>query len=161
MARNRTLNPHSFLYGSFHYYLVLAAMVPPYLAAALFSTDELVQKTVAYVAARGLSATMGTGCVLLTFLLGRTLFGTTSGLIAALFLALCMGLVNVAHFATVDVPALFWMMLSFLMSSYVLSSGDRRWYILAGILRGLRGRDQICGRHLPHQPDRGARHPEP
>ena len=121
MARNLTLNPHSFLYGSFHYYLVLMVIVPTYFATKLLSLPEEAQKTAVYLAARGLTAVLGAGCVALTYLLARRLFDRTTALLAALLLALSVGLVNIAHFATVDVPMLFWMMASYLMSARVMS----------------------------------------
>lgn len=145
MARDRTLNPHSFVYGGLHYYLTLGITLPSYLVSTVFTSDQLVHKTVVYIAARSVTALLGAGCVLLTFLLGRVLFNVTSGLIAALCLALTMGFVNIAHFATVDIPMLFWMLLSFVMAALVLRRGDRRFYVAAGLCAGLAAATKYVG----------------
>ncbi len=145
MARNLTLNPHSFLYGSFHYYLVLMVIVPTYFATKLLSLPEEAQKTAVYLAARGLTAVLGAGCVALTYLLARRLFDRTTALLAALLLALSVGLVNIAHFATVDAPMLFWMMASYLMSARVMSRGGLRESLSAGAFAGLAAGTKYVG----------------
>ena len=135
MARELSLNPHEFRYGSLHFYQVLAVIVPTYLVGALLALDH--QASLLMLAARALSALLGAGCVALTFLLARRLFDTRTAVLSASFLALSPGLVSHAHFATVDVPVMFWMTASFLMSAEVLRSGRRRAYVLAGLFAGL------------------------
>ena len=137
MARNFTLNPHEFRYGSLHFYQILAVVVPTYLVTDLLSLPEATQRTAVYVAARTLTAIFGAGCVGLTFLLAHHLFGRMAAVLSALCLTLSVGFVNIAHFATTDIPMLFWMMAALLMSAYVLTSADRKWYILAGVFAGL------------------------
>jgi Dolichyl-phosphate-mannose-protein mannosyltransferase len=98
MARNFTLNPHEFRYGSLHFYQLLAVIVPTYLVTDFLSLPEAAQKTVVYVAARALTATFGVGCVALTFLAAQQLFSRTAGLVAAAFLTFTMGFVNISHY---------------------------------------------------------------
>jgi ABC-type branched-subunit amino acid transport system substrate-binding protein len=136
MARNFTLNPHEFRYGSLHFYQILAVIVPTYLVTDLLSLPEVTQKTAVYIAARALTAVFGAGCVALTFLLAHHLFGRMAAVLSALCLTLTVGFVNIAHFATTDIPMLFWMVAASLMSAYVLTSGKRKWYILAGVFAG-------------------------
>ena len=136
MARNFTLNPHEFRYGSLHFYQVLAVIVPTYLITDLLSLPDATQKTAVYIAARALTAAFGAGCVGLTFLLAHYLFGRMAAVLSALCLTLTVGFVNIAHFATTDIPMLFWMLAALLTSAYVLTSPDRKWYILAGIFSG-------------------------
>lgn len=145
MLRQFSLNPHSFLYGSLHYYLVSAVMVPAYLAAKLLSLPEPAQKTAAWLAARALSAVLGAGCVALLFFLTRALFDRLAALLSALFLILTVGFVNIAHFASVDVPMLFWMLASYCMAAYVLNGGARRCYVLAGLFAGLAAATKYVG----------------
>ena len=59
------------------------------------------------------------------------------GILSAAFLALTMGFVNISHYATVDVPMLFWMLAAFLRATHVLRGGDRKSHLLAGIFAGL------------------------
>jgi hypothetical protein len=54
-----------------------------------------------------LTAAFGVGTVLLLALLGSRLFSREVGFIAALFLAIAYGHVRESHFATTDVPLLF------------------------------------------------------
>jgi Dolichyl-phosphate-mannose-protein mannosyltransferase len=137
MAREATLNPHEFRYGSLHFYQILAVIVPTYLVSKLLGLDYDSQVTLVIVAARALSALLGAGCVVLTFLLANRLFNATAAILSASFLAFAMGFATNAHFATVDVPMVFWMTASFLMATEVLLTGRRRAYVLAGLFAGL------------------------
>ena len=137
MAREFTLQPPWYLYGSMHYYLLLAVMTPTYLVAELVGLPPETQKTLVYLAARALSAVLGAGCVVLTYLVAQTLFNRTAALIAALLLATSVGLVNISHFATVDVPMLFWMMAAYFMSARVLNGAGVREHLLAGAFAGM------------------------
>jgi Dolichyl-phosphate-mannose-protein mannosyltransferase len=145
MARQFTLIPSSYLYGSMHYYLMLAVIVPTYLVTELLSLPVDMQKTAVYLAARALSAVMGSGCVIMTYLVGRSLFNQQAALVAALLLAISIGLVNLSHFATVDVPMLFWMMAAYLMSARVLNGGYARDYLLAGAFAGMAAGTKYVG----------------
>jgi hypothetical protein len=136
MARNFTLNPHEFRYGSLHFYQTLAVIVPTYIVTDFLSLPDAAQKTAVFLAARTLTAVFGAGCVGLTFLLAHYLFGRLAAVLSALCLTLTVGFVNIAHFATTDVPMLFWMVAALLMSAYVLRSTDSKWYILAGVFSG-------------------------
>jgi Dolichyl-phosphate-mannose-protein mannosyltransferase len=145
MARNATLVPHSYLYGSAHYYLQLLVMVPAYLVTELFSSDVETQKIVAYLAARSLSAVMGAGCVAFTYMLARKIFDERTALLSALLLTLSTGLVSLAHFATVDVPMLFWMMASYAFSARVMAGGGLRDFLLAGAFAGMAAATKYVG----------------
>lgn len=139
MVGEPSLNPHYFAYGSFHYYLIAAfAVLPVKLPNKFLSLmDYDTQSTLVVVLSRLLSALLGTGIVLLTFLIGERLFDRRTGLFAAAMLAASMILVNLSHFATVDVPSLFWFTLSCLMATQVFRGGGRVSYFLAGLCSGL------------------------
>ena len=113
-------------------------MLPVKLPAKLLHLmDYDTQTTVVVTASRLLSVLMGTGVVLLTFLIGERLFDRRTGLLAAALLATSMILVNLSHFATADVPSLFWSTLCCLMATDVFLAGRRRSYLLAGLFAGL------------------------
>jgi hypothetical protein len=137
MAQDFSLNPHEFKYGSLHFYQILLTMAPTYFVTELLSLDPKAQKTAVFVAARALSAALGTGCVALVFFVGRQLFGPTAGILSAAFLTLTMGFVNISHYATVDIPMLFGMLASFLTATHVLRAGGTKSYVLAGMFAGL------------------------
>lgn len=145
MARRFSLNPHTFIYGSMHFYVLLVVMVPIYLISELFSASHAIQATLVYLGARSLSALFGAGCVVLTYLLAQRLFERTVALLSALSLSLAVGFVSSAHFATVDVPMLFWMMASYLMSAKVLEGDGARSYALAGAFAGFAAGTKYVG----------------
>lgn len=139
MVGEPSLNPHYFAYACFHYYLIAAvAVLPIKLPNKLLNLmDYDTQSTVVVVLSRLLSALMGTGVVFLTFLIGERLFDRRTGLFAAALLAASMMLVNLSHFATADVPSLFWFTLSCLMATHVFQGAPPRAYFLAGLCSGL------------------------
>jgi 4-amino-4-deoxy-L-arabinose transferase-like glycosyltransferase len=145
MARNYTLNPHSFLYGSMHYYIQLLVILPTYLVTELFSLPFDTQKTAVYLAARILAAVLGVGCVALTYLLSKTLFNQTIALASALVLTLSVALVNIAHFASADIPMLFWMLASYVMSARILEHNGIRNYLFTGIFAGMAAGTKYVG----------------
>ena len=115
MVTTQSINPHYFVYGGFHYYVVGAvAVIPVYLQSVIFDPpppreDSLARNrwwqprtTRMIIIARMISAVMSTAVVFLTFVIGKILFDKSSAYLAALFLSVSMSFVGVAHFATVD-----------------------------------------------------------
>ena len=47
-----------------------------------------------------------------------------------------MGFVNLSHFASTDIPWMFWFTFSCLMSTYALIYKTRKWYVLSGLFSG-------------------------
>ena len=86
---------------------------------------------------RVLSVLLGTGTVLLVYLLAKTIFDPITALNSALLFTVSMGFVVYSHFATVDMSSTFWFTLSSLMSVYVWSRGAKKWYVLSGLTVGL------------------------
>lgn len=114
------LNPHFFNYPSFHFYL-LALLYGAYYAigraigwfsgVADFERLFFFNPSSFYLLGRICSAALGTASVGLAYLLGRKLDGRRAGLLSALFLSLAFLHVRDSHFATVDVPAVFHLLL--------------------------------------------------
>lgn len=86
---------------------------------------------------RGLSAVAGTATVLVVFRIAKRLWGDTTGLIAALFLALAFLHVRDSHFGTTDVSMTFLLMLSVSLLLDAHFSKRRRDFAAAGIAGGL------------------------
>lgn len=150
MVFERTLNPHHFAYGGLHYSLVAAgAIIPVAVYDRIFDPKPSRLNTPAHAqweerhlvriiqVARSISAVMSTLIVGITFIIGAVLFDRRVGYLAALFLAVSMSFVAIAHFATVDAPANLWYWLSCLSALFIWKRGDRIWYILAAITAGL------------------------
>jgi hypothetical protein len=150
LVKHKTLNPHFFAYGGLHYYVLAAAAVLPVGAySAVFDRKPPEDSGTAIaewrdrknarlkIMARAVSALMGTLLVFFTYLMGEMLFGTATGLLAALFLAVCPYFVEIAHFSTVDMAANFWFWLASLFSLLIWKRGAGKWYALAAFTAGL------------------------
>ena len=108
-------DPHFFNYPSLSIYLSYLI----YLAmGALRLTSDANAVTYPWpvihdliLAGRVLSALTGAGCAWLGFTIGGRLGGRNSGFLAGVLMALLPGLVQHSHFATVDVPTCFFVLL--------------------------------------------------
>jgi 4-amino-4-deoxy-L-arabinose transferase-like glycosyltransferase len=93
-----------------------------------------------YLAARLVSAVMGVGVVLLTYLLANRLGGRRQALMAAAVAAVLPALVIHSHFATPDTPLVFYTILALylLVRVYDEWNQDNGWaYLGAGFVCGL------------------------
>jgi len=90
-----------------------------------------------FLIARALSAAAGIATVSVTYRVGVSLFDRTTGLVAALFLAIAALHVRESHFALTDVSATCLLMASFLRIVRYWRSGFRRDALLAAVLAGL------------------------
>jgi 4-amino-4-deoxy-L-arabinose transferase-like glycosyltransferase len=88
-------------------------------------------------AARLPSALAALAAVLLTYDLGRRLFGATAGLIAGLVLASAGLFCAAAHFANPDALLNAFTVLTFLIFWRSFAHGDRTWFVPAGASIGL------------------------
>lgn len=85
---------------------------------------------------RTISATLGTACVPLAFLIARRVAGSTAGLLAALLLACSVVHLRESHFFTVDISMLFFSVLCWLFGLWIAEHGRPRDYLLAGVSLG-------------------------
>lgn len=148
MLRTGDPNPHFFAYGVLPYYLVAGAAIveakalqpldpapapasPDYAAWVDRNGSRLVQ------GARLVSALSASLLVGVTFLIGATLFGPRTGLLAAVMLAISSGLVAIAHWATVDSVATFAYWVACFCTLRLWTSGGRRWYAWTGLALGI------------------------
>ncbi|MGE5246419.1 MAG: glycosyltransferase family 39 protein [Betaproteobacteria bacterium] len=88
-------------------------------------------------AVRALSAVLSVLLVWLLFVIGRRHFDDATGLLAAAFMAVTMGLVNLAHFATTETPLFLLALLSLFLFDNVIVRGRVRDYLWAGAAFGL------------------------
>lgn len=126
------LNPRFFAYGSFPLYMTRAAC-----SVASFVDSRLGGYDGAVLVGRALGAVWGTGAVLLVFLLGRRLFGRSTGLLAAALAATAVLPVQNAHFATNDIPLSTLVLLSLWLAVRAVDGGRLRDLALAGAVAGL------------------------
>ncbi len=139
MIKIASFDHNYYAYGAWSVYEVLLGAIMPvkilnYLGNFWHSRELHVMTN---IGARLMSAFMGSGVIIIIYLITRKLFDRRAGLVTALLTAVTMGLVNLSHFATVDVPSLFWFCLACLAAVYIFSNEGGKWYLLAGIFTGL------------------------
>ena len=77
------------------------------------------------------------GTIALTYSFSRRSYGRFSAVIIAFTFATSAGFVAYAHFLTVDIPLLFWMLAAFWAADRLISDPSRRNYVIAGFLTGI------------------------
>lgn len=94
--------------------------------------------TNAYLTARSVTVLLGVLTVPIVYFAGARLYNRAVGLVAALIFAVIPLHVMHSHFATVDVPATFWVSLALLGSAMIASgSAGMKTYLLTGIAAGI------------------------
>ena len=155
LAAGRLL-PHFYHYGTLPFTLASVAvllgqsyhLIGPLLAHGQVDTTQLAK---AYVAARLVSAILGVGTVWAVYALGCRCFNSkTVGLLGAFFLAVCPLHAQHSHFATVDIGAAFWLIMSLVWAAKLAalesSSKERlRAAIIAGVFAGLSAASKYSG----------------
>ncbi|MFH1038858.1 MAG: phospholipid carrier-dependent glycosyltransferase [PVC group bacterium] len=136
------LNPRWFGMPSFYLYLLHFSYRLYNAAAALFGGDAALlqlspEQTPLYFIGRLWTALLGTLTVCLVFLTGKRLYSRRTGLGAAFLLAVVPLHLLHSHYATVDVPVTFLIVLSFFFSAAVLTRKRTVCYLLAGGAAGV------------------------
>jgi len=140
MARHLDPNPHNFLKPSFYYYFLEIILSPFFLyykiakPAMVFGLDFV---SIVTLISRTVTAIIGTASVFLLYLIGKTFFNANSGLFAGLFLAISMGFATHSHFAYMDIPMIFLMLLMVLLSLQYLETHRISKLYLASLAGGL------------------------
>ena len=136
-------NPHYFVNPTLYYYcagavlkvlsIVNHAVVSPFGPGRL----SIVQLGGLLLGARALTVVVGVLTVCIVYKAGRRLYDRPVGLLSALFLSVIPVHVVHSHYFTVNVAGTFWVALILLLSERIRGSGERRWYLLAGLTIGL------------------------
>ena len=152
MIRDRTLEPTHFINPSLHVYATYAAVRLAYawyprqaIRHQTFGNVELTDpkhpdrplQFLAFRLSRLLSVIFQLGTVVLLFQIAKHGFDETTGLLAAWFGAVTMGLVNMAHFATGESLLFFLSLWALWRFARVAERGSWRDYALAGLATGL------------------------
>lgn len=149
-------NPSRLEYGSLHIYILTAVSavvfsllvrdgrIPPNVdTIPIFERGTypaVYQLPEFFLAARTVSAIMGTAAIFIIYLLGKRLGGKQVGLLAAGITAVLPFHVTDAHFATTDTPLFFWVTLALylMVRTYDNWQQETVWaYIGAGFVAGL------------------------
>jgi len=98
-----------------------------------------------HLVGRGLAAFFDAGTVLLIFLIGRRLYGSRVGLLAALLLATAAFPIQQAHFFVVDPFLAFFATLTLYFCVGIAQQGGRWNYALAGLALGFATASKVTG----------------
>ena len=151
------LNPHFFNYPTLVLYTQFIGQGLLYLGMRVagavgsvfdFQVLYIIDKTPFVLLARLITAAFGTATVWVTYLAGRRAAGELAGLSASLFLAVSTFHMERCRMIEVDVPLLFFTMLSFLFILRILEKPDRKNYLLAGLAVGLAVSSKYTGAFL-------------
>jgi len=122
------------LFGGWY---VLGRVIGTFASPADFEALYFTDPTWFYLIGRGLSATLGTVAVPCTYWVGKKLYDTRVGYVAALCLTFAFLHVQESHFATPNAALPLFAALTLLAAVAVARSGSRRGYVGGGILAGL------------------------
>lgn len=134
------------IYNFLMSYIYLIFLVPfiliKYLTGNFSSFSELgnyfvLNPTPLWLIARIVNAFIGAVTVYLIYLIGKKMFNSLVGLIAALFLSLSLLHIQLSHFTRTWVPMAFFVCLIMLLSLYIYQSPKRKYYLLMGAVLGL------------------------
>ncbi len=148
MARDGDMNPHRFLYPSFFYYLLVAAIrlhawwgINQGLYASIqdipIKNNGFTSVPDLYIWTRAVTAILGAAAVPALFALGRRMFDLRVAVLGALALMVATFHVTHSHYVTTDAPTGVWVILSLLGAWSVATTGGWRGYALAGVAAGL------------------------
>jgi 4-amino-4-deoxy-L-arabinose transferase-like glycosyltransferase len=140
------LNPHFFYYPALYMYVTAAVSGMVFVVGVLigqfsgvqdFGSQFFVDPTAIYLAARAVTALIGTACVFLTYRVGVRYFSRPAGLLGALFLAVSVVHATHAHIAITDIPQSFFIIAAYLPFYWIVQRGRWRDYMLCGLFIGL------------------------
>jgi 4-amino-4-deoxy-L-arabinose transferase-like glycosyltransferase len=139
MMRSGDFNPHFFDYPGLYIYVQLAVAVLRFMVGAMAGEwSSLNQVTAAdfFLWGRAITAAMGTVTVLFVYLIGLR-WGTRPALLGAALMAVMPLHVRESHFVLTDVPATFFVTLTFLLTLRAHERKDLKSFAWAGISAGL------------------------
>jgi len=152
MIHEHTLDPDYFINPHLHIYAMALAVKLAYalnpghtVMLSMHRIWDLLDpanpdRRIQYMAmrlSRGLSALFALGTILTVFAIARRHWGEATALLAAAFLAVTMGLVNLAHFGTPESLLFLMMVLCLWACDRLMTSGRTRDYALVGVFAGL------------------------
>jgi 4-amino-4-deoxy-L-arabinose transferase-like glycosyltransferase len=130
-----SLNPHFYNYGAWYMYLV-SAVTGLASGAGLIDPMSMPGR---FLVARLVTALLGAAVSYFVYRIGSRLYDRKVGLLAAVAAAVTPIAVQHSHFATVDIPATFWIAACLAFSADAFRKGAARDCALAGLCAGFAG----------------------
>jgi len=140
------LNPHWFHKPAFYMYLLfmeygvlflLGKLVGLYHTVDEFARFYFSDASVFYLIGRLTTVVFGVATVYLIYFLAGRMFNKRVGLLSALFLTFTFAHVSSSQYIKADIPAAFFVVLSFVFIYFILERGSLRYYLLAGAFAGV------------------------
>jgi len=145
LSISQNLDPNYYLYPSFFFYLIFAAMGGLYVVGRLFGRYENVSAftvqffedpTDFYLVGRLIGVVAALATIVVTYHLATKHFGRTVGRISALFITVAYFHVRDAHYLKHDVPAGLLFVLALWASDWALVNGGSKRFAVAGVVLG-------------------------
>ena len=137
----RALRPSDYMKPPFHTYLnhvLVAWPIDGVMKIAQVPKDRIkIANPAKLIGSRLLTIALYLGTIALAYSFSRSSYGRFSAAIIAFAFATSAGFVAHAHFLTVDMPLLFWMLVAFSAADRLASAPTTRNYAIAGFLIGL------------------------
>jgi 4-amino-4-deoxy-L-arabinose transferase-like glycosyltransferase len=143
---SKGLNPHFFHVPTLYTYLVAGLWAAYYgggrISGQFPTRAEFIahfnqDPTVFYILGRALTLLLSVGTILLVYFIGKKMFDSRVGFLAALFLVFSPEHNKISHYMNPDSPMVFFLALSFLFIWFIYTRGERKYYLLAGLAAGL------------------------
>ncbi len=147
-------NPHIFNYAALSFYFQFVIQVIhfcigwivglyPNLQAFHQAFDK--DPTSFIIMARLGSIIFDIGTIIITYYLGKLIFGKTPALLAAAFTSVNVLHIKESHLVNVDTPLTFFIMLSIFCIYQVYNIDSKKWYLLSGLCIGLASATKYTG----------------
>ena len=137
----RALRPSDYMKPPFHTYVNHVFVVWPITAAlkiAQVPTERMkIANSAKLIGSRLVTIALYFGTIALAYGFSRRSYGRFSAAIIAFAFATSAGFVAYAHYLTVDMPLLFWMLAAFWAAHRLISDPSTRNYAIAGFLTGI------------------------
>ena len=135
------LRPSDYMKPPFHTYVNHVFVVWPITAAlkiARVPTERMkIANSAKLIGSRLVTIALYLGTIALAYGFSRRSYGRFSAAIIAFAFATSAGFVAYAHYLTVDMPLLFWMLAAFWAAHRLISDPSTRNYAIAGFLTGI------------------------
>ena len=137
----RALRPSDYMKPPFHTYLNHLLVVWPVtgvMKIAQVPTERMkIANSAKLIGSRLVTIALYLGTIALAYSFSRSSYGRFSAAIIAFAFATSAGFVAYAHFLTVDMPLLFWMLAALWAAHRLISAPTTRNYAIAGFLIGI------------------------